>query len=217
MTMNIATLQTRIGTPADGVWGGGSRARLVAAFSNPRAPAAADADIQAIADRLGCSLAQIKAVAAVESRGAAFDAQGRPKILFERHLFHRATGGRFSPAPFSLATPGGYSESSWDKLAAACGKDVDAAFGSVSWGKFQVLGKWWRELGYPSAFDLAFSTAANEASHYELLARFVSINNLKPALRAMTHNPETCRGFARGYNGPGYETNRYHVKLAAAL
>ena len=215
--IDIKALQARIGTPADGQWGPASRAALLQAFTNTQAPAVTAADIEAIAARLGCSVAQLRAVGAVESGGAAFDAQGRPKILFERHLFHRATGGRFTPAPYSQPTFGGYDVSSWDKLTAAAGKDVDAAFGSASWGKFQVLGRYWQALGYGSAFDLALSTVAGEAEHYEMLARFVSINNLKPALRAMTGDPETCRGFARGYNGPAYERNAYHIKLAAAL
>lgn len=217
MSMSVQSLQTRIGTPADGVWGPLSGSKLVQTFTNTNAPAVTPADIVAIADRLRCSVAQLKAVAAVESGGSAFDAQGRPKILFERHLFHRATGGKFSPSSFSNRKWGGYSESSWNKLVAAAGKDPDAAFGSVSWGRFQVLGKWWSDLGYPSAFDMALSTVASEAAHYEMLARYVSVNNLKPALRAMTKDPETCRGFARGYNGPDYERNAYHKKLAAAL
>lgn len=215
--MDTITLQTRIGTPADGQWGPASSAALLRTFTNPHAPSATDADVQAIADRLKCSVAQLRAVASVESSGGGFDTQGRPKLLFERHLFHQATGGRFTPAPYSQPTFGGYDVSSWDKLTAAAGKDADAAFGSASWGKFQVLGRYWQALGYGSAFDLALSTVAGEAEHYELLARFVSLNNLKPALRAMTRDPETCRGFARGYNGPAYQRNSYHTKLAAAL
>ena len=35
------------------------------------------------------------AVIQVESSGAGFLSDRRPKILFERHLFHRATGGQF--------------------------------------------------------------------------------------------------------------------------
>ncbi|MGG7377547.1 N-acetylmuramidase domain-containing protein, partial [Escherichia coli] len=38
------------------------------------------------------------AVIHVESSGAGYQADRRPKILFERHVFHRLTGGRFDAA-----------------------------------------------------------------------------------------------------------------------
>jgi hypothetical protein len=91
----------------------------------------------------------VRAVAAVESSGSGYDDQGRPKILFERHLFHRMTKGRWSVCSFSNGESGGYHEPSWDKLAAAACKDPAAAFSSASWGKFQVLGLHWLALGYP--------------------------------------------------------------------
>ncbi|PNU02098.1 hypothetical protein A8V01_26875 [Novosphingobium guangzhouense] len=179
--------------------------------------AVTQADIAAFASRLGCTVNQIAAVATVESSGGGFDKFGRPKILFERHLFHRQTGGKWSPSAYSDATAGGYAVDSWDKLGMACGKDPDAAFGSCSWGKFQVLGLHWSKLGYASPYALALSTVKGEAAHYELLARYIEKNGLTDALRALSRDPDDCRAFARAYNGPGYETYKYHTKLAAAM
>ncbi len=50
------------------------------------------------AQALGCEVAAVRAVAEVESRGSGFDAQGRPTILYERHVFARNTApkGRFN-------------------------------------------------------------------------------------------------------------------------
>jgi hypothetical protein len=215
--MTIAELQQAIGTPADGLWGPASRAALLGFFANTGAPAISVAEIDAFAHRLGCSVAQLAAVAAVESSGGGFDRNGRPKILFERHYFHRLTDGRWSPAVFSDPDAGGYDVSSWDKLAAACGRAPDAAFASASWGKFQVMGAHWSRLGYASPFELAASCRVGEVAQYELLARFLEENNLLEELRALSGRAEDCRAFARAYNGPGYERNAYHTKLAAAL
>jgi two-component sensor histidine kinase len=46
-------------------------------------------DYKRAARRLGCSVAAIKAVAEVEAPGSGFLPDGRPKILFERHIFRR--------------------------------------------------------------------------------------------------------------------------------
>jgi hypothetical protein len=215
--MDIAQLQHAIGVVVDGKWGPASRAGLVAKFTNKKAPAVTDSDIAAIAHRLGCTPKQVRAVAAVESGGSGFDNQGRPKILFERHLFHRLTGGRFSPAPFSNPVYGGYNEDSWNKLAHAAGKSPADAFSACSWGKFQVLGTHWNKLGYANSFELAYSTVQSEAAHFELLARYIETFGLLPAIRKLSTKPDDCRDFARGYNGPQYQRFSYHIKLARAM
>jgi len=142
--MNVSALQVRIGTTPDGQWGPASRQALLDHFTNTNAPAVSAADIEAIATRLGCTVKQVNAVAKVESAGGGFDNSGKPKILFERHWFHRLTGGKWSPMSYSMASAGGYGEPSWGKLSAACGRDPDAAFSSASWGKFQVMGGHWK-------------------------------------------------------------------------
>jgi hypothetical protein len=201
----------------DGDVGQQTREGLVKVFTSNCAPAVTDEDIATLAERLGCTAKQLKAVSKVESGGAAFDRQGRPKILFERHLFHRFTGGRFSPAPFSQIKGGGYNEDSWDKLGRAAARDVGSAFAAVSWGKFQVLGMHWGVLGYPSALEMAYTTVTSEAAHYEMLARFIEKNNLKPALCALSTNPGDNVAFASRYNGPAYRRFDYHTKLARAM
>lgn len=202
---------------ADGAFGPKSREALKAVFTNPCADATTDADMQVFADRLGCSVKQLKAVSLVESGGSGFDKQGRPKILFERHLFHRFTNGKHSPASYSMAQGGGYKEDSWEKLGLAAGKSPYKAFESVSWGKFQVLGMWWDELGYPSPVEMAYSAVTSEDAHYEMLIRYIEMNKMQPAVRALSTNPETNRAFAKGYNGPAYTKFDYHNKLARAM
>lgn len=201
----------------DGKCGPATRDAIKVAFINRAAPAINDADITVLASRLGCTTKQLRTVSIVESGGKAFDDGGKPKMLFERHLFHRATNGAYSISSFSNPKRGGYNEDSWDKLVAAACKDPDAAFASASWGKFQVLGKHWSALGYPSAIAMAYSTVENEANSYEMLARYIEFNNLKPALRKLSTNPKDCAAFAKGYNGPMFKQFAYDTKLAKAM
>lgn len=201
----------------DGDIGPKSREAIVAAFTSLCAPAVTDADIAVIAARLGVTPKQVKAVAQVESSGGAFDSSGKPKILFERHKFHSQTGGKFSTTSYSNPKSGGYNENSWDKLTHACDKDVDAAFASASWGKFQVMGFHWQALKYPSPLEMAYTTVISEAAHYEMLARYVEQFGLKEEMRMISTDPDDCRPFAKGYNGPKYEDFDYHEKLAKAM
>lgn len=215
--MNIKELQTAIGTTPDGAWGPASQDALLYHFANLQAKAVTADELQAFADRLGVTLKQLRAVAKVESAGGGFDDQGRPKILFERHYFHRLTDGRWSPSIFSNASSGGYNIGSWSKLLAACGRDPDAAFASASWGKFQVMGAHWSKLAYASPYALAYSCVGSEAGHYELLCRFVETFGLLPSMRELSADPDACRAFAKAFNGPGYRVNSYHTKLAGAM
>lgn len=48
-----------------------------------------DIDLSKIAATIGVTEDHIHAVLDVESRGAGFDRQGRPLILFEPHIFYR--------------------------------------------------------------------------------------------------------------------------------
>ncbi len=214
--MNQLQLQKIIGVEVDGQFGRKSRAALNEHFANTKAEAVTVEQMQAIADRLGCEVRQIQAVAKVESSGASFDKNGRPKILYERHLFHRATKGIASPSLYSDAHAGGYRTDSWFKLGLACAVNPDAAFASVSWGRFQVLGKWWEELGFESPYAMAYSTVENEAAHYELLAGYVQAFNLEEEIRAISSSEAACRPFAKGYNGPRYDDGDYDGKIARA-
>lgn len=201
----------------DGICGPLTRKAIVAAFTNTCAAAVTDAEIETLATRLGCTAKQLKAMAKVESGGSAYDKQGRPKILFERHLFHRHALKDHPPSAWNNPNPGGYNEDSWEKLTRAACQEVDAAFGAVSWGKFQVLGMHWRGLGYPSPLEMAYSTVTGEAAHYEMLARYIERFNLKAALAKLSTNPADNVALARGYNGPQFKRFRYDEKLAEAM
>ena len=192
-------------------------------FVNTKAPAITDADIQAAAEKLGVTPAHIRMVRTVESGGKSFDDRGRPVILFEPHIFHRRTDGKWSPSDFSYAAwgarpyPKGY-DARWAQMAQAAAKDEEAALESASWGLFQIMGFHWRSLGYSSVVDMVQAMTASEAAHLDAMVRFIKVNGLAAALRkCRAGDADSCRDFARGYNGGGYARNNYHVKMARAL
>jgi len=112
---------------------------------------------------LEVSINVIKAFAAVEGGPwGAFLPSGLPTILFERHLFHRYTAGRYDAARvsnpsispqnslISSPVPGGYGSPFVQhiKLARAAELDRQAALKATSWGLFQILGVNHERAGY---------------------------------------------------------------------
>ena len=73
------------------------KARIATHFPTGKAGTISEGDYQAAAQSLGCEVAAIKAVASVESRGRGFLPSGRPKILFESHVFSKFTKHIYDP------------------------------------------------------------------------------------------------------------------------
>lgn len=192
-------------------------------YVNTRAAAITEADVSRAAAALDVTPAHIRMVRTVESGGKSFDDRGRPVILFEPHIFHKRTFGEWSPSDFSYSAwgarpyPKGY-DGRWDQMARAAQHNETVALESASWGLFQIMGYHWRALGYSSVQDMVQVMTASEAGHLDAMVRFIHANGLAGALRrCKAGDAESCRDFARGYNGTGYARNSYHVKLARAL
>lgn len=183
-----------------------------------------EADYAAAAQRLGCDVAAVKAVAEVESAGRGFLPDGRPAILFEAHIFDRLTKGRFRGAvdrygvPLSVASwqrslYGSSGAHQYERLEDAMKLDEKAAVFATSWGRFQIMGFNFASLGYSDVdtFREVISATDEDREHLDMFVQFVLVNGLDDELRA-----KDWAGFARGYNGPGFAANRYDVKMAAA-
>jgi peptidoglycan hydrolase-like protein with peptidoglycan-binding domain len=175
-----------------------------------------DDDYQQAAKLLNCDIAAIKAVAEVESRGAGFLPDGRPKILFERHKFRSFTGGKFDATnpDISNKTPGGYGAGGphqWDRFNVAAALNRDAAIKACSWGKFQVMGFNFEVCGFSNLDDFYNAMQTSEGEHLKAFLNFIAGNNLGGALR--NHQWATL---AAGYNGADYKINQYDTKLASA-
>lgn len=171
---------------------------------------------QSAATRLGCEAAAIRAVVSVESPRGPFDEDGHPTLLFERHLFHRFTGGRFDMvAPnLSAATPGGYGKYSeqYGRLATAYLLSPEEALRSASWGMFQILGDNHVQAGFATVREFTDAMCRSEADQFGAFVNFIAGNRLLQ--RALVG--KDWAQFARLYNGPGYTINRYDEKLRAA-
>ena len=177
-----------------------------------------DAAFAAAAVRLGVQEAAIRAVAEVETKQSAFDASGRPTILYERHYFRRLTGGRFDTSHPDLSGPpygrGGYGlmSAQYGRLQAAHALDPWAALQSVSWGRFQIMGSHYATLGYASPQHMALALAQSEVAHLEGFVAFVMAS------------PRCLRGlrsldwatFASCYNGANYAEYDYDTQMRQA-
>jgi hypothetical protein len=181
-------------------------------FTGPAKPFTEGA-IEAAAARIGCDIAAVKAVIDVESRGG-FLPDTRPKILFERHLFHRLTGGAHDAHPdISSPRPGGYvgGAEEYARLDRAIALDREAALEAASWGAFQILGRNHEAAGFGNVEDFCAAMCRSEDDQLGAFVAFVTASHLDDELRR-----QDWSGFARGYNGPDFRKNRYDQKLATA-
>ncbi len=110
-------------------------------------PKLTDSDYATAAAALGCDLAAIKAVAAVESRAGGFNPDDTPVTLFEGHKFYQFTKGKFAESHPTLCfkdwTKAYYGRTWMDeqaRLKAAQNLAYHEACMSASWGKFQIMG-----------------------------------------------------------------------------
>ncbi|WP_265499562.1 N-acetylmuramidase family protein [Paracoccus beibuensis] len=178
-----------------------------------------DIDLPRIASRIGVGEDELHAVLEVETRGGGFDSQGRPKMLFEPHIFWRELGAgakRDRAAREGLACRKWgeikYPRDSYPRLIAAMRIDENAALRSASWGLGQIMGFNCRPAGYGSAAAMVRDFLDDEERHLEAMVEFLISEGLDDELRR-----HDWSGFARGYNGAGYAAHGYHTKLAAAF
>jgi hypothetical protein len=179
-------------------------------------PSLTEDDYNQAAAKLGCSVAAVKAVSEVESGPhGAFLPSGDPVILFERHKFHKFTNGKYDQSNPNISNKlaGGYGPVSAQhgRYQEAAALDPDAAIMSCSWGRFQVMGFHWKDLGYPSLKDFVDAMYVSEGNQLDAFVRYVVKNGLANHLKN-----KNWAAFAQGYNGAEYKKNQYDTKLAAA-
>jgi len=172
-------------------------------------------DFQNAANKLGVTVPHIKAVTEVESLGSGFLSDGRPKILFERHVFRKrliekGISVQNTPNDIVNAASGGYlgGAKEHDRLERAAKIDRDAALESASWGMFQIMGYHWKTLGYASLQAFINAMYRDEAGQLDAFVRFIQAD--PRLLRAL--KSQDWRTFALIYNGPA--TKGYDVKMA---
>ena len=174
-------------------------------------------DIELEAKRLGCESAVIRAVCDVESGGSGFLRDGRPKILYEAHVFSRLTDAKYNRSHPNISSrqwdrslygaPGAHQ---YDRLDEAIELNRRAAMESASWGKFQIMGFNCKAAGYPNVEVYVTAMMDDEANHLTAFGNFCNSNNITRDLIR-----KDWEHFALRYNGAGNVPN-YSRKLAAA-
>ncbi|HHG4774449.1 TPA: N-acetylmuramidase domain-containing protein [Pseudomonas aeruginosa] len=216
----VRAFQRSHGLVADGIAGPKTLAALGGADCSHLLQ---NADLVAAGARLGLPLATIYAVNQVESNGQGFLSNGKPAILFERHIMYRRLAAHDQVTADQLAAqfpalvnprPGGYAGGTAEHQRLANARQIDdtAALESASWGAFQIMGFHWQRLGYISVQAFAEAMGRSESAQFEAFVRFIDTDPaLHKALKA-----RKWADFARLYNGPDYKRNLYDVKLEHA-
>lgn len=187
-----------------------------------------DTELPRIGAIIGVGEDVLHAVMDVEAPKSGFDDQGRPRILFEPHVFYRELGPgakRDEAVKQGLAyqnwKSGAYGKESeqYGKLERAVAIDRNAAIRSCSWGRGQIMGFNHALVGYVSASAMVDAFMASEASQVEAIVTFMASKRLDSHLRKIEalkrpSTPEDWKPVALGYNGAGYATHNYHGRLA---
>ena len=225
----VRAYQVKVGLVADGVAGTKTQTSLA---GGDCAQLLRNNDLVKAAERLDVPLASIYAVNEVESNGKGFLDNGKPVILFERHIMYRqlATPRHDGDDPAELKRhadqlaivnpalvnqkPGGYvgGTAEHQRLAMARLIDDTAALESASWGAFQIMGFHWKRLGYSSVQDFVTAMSAGESQQFDAFTRFIETD---PALHKALKARKWAE-FAKLYNGPNYQRNLYDIKLQRA-
>jgi len=186
-------------------------------------------DLQDFAHRYGVELASIKAVNEVESSGKGFLVDGRPKILFEGHIFWKELNARgLKPETLSNPSNSDVLYKNWTRVhylsgvkeytrlekAATLISDPrvrEAALASASWGSYQIMGFHAVKLGYSSVGVFVEEMKKHERNQLDAFGKYIS------TFRCLVHlKSKDWAKFAKCYNGPGFAQNKYDEKLSKA-
>lgn len=169
--------------------------------------------------------AALLAVKDVESNGGGFLSNGKPKILFEGHIFYLLLTPLLNKARLNqlckqypnVVYPtwnrskyfGGDKE--YIRLSEAMKINRAAALKSASWGMFQVMGMNYAKCDCKDIDEFVDKMKVSEEDQLMLTIKFLKNNSLLFYL-----NNHNWASFARSYNGPSYGVNKYDTKLAQA-
>ncbi len=182
-----------------------------------------DEQLIEVAKKHNIEPAMLKAFAVVESSGDGFLPDGRPKILFEGHIFWRKlviagispqkyTAGN-SDILYEVWDKSKYKGGAWeyDRLEKAMKIHKTAALKSASWGMFQLMGFNHKVCGYEIVEAFVDAMYESEAKHLEAVINFLKNNNFLQLFADKNY-----KAIASRYNGPKFAENQYDVKLEKA-
>lgn len=102
---------------------------------------------------------------------------------------------------------------SYRRLIKAYKLNPEAALASCSWGSFQIMGEYWKTMGYKSVTDFSKSMSRSPKDQVKAFVLYIELVNpkIKNYLRA-----RDWEAAAKAYNGPSYLLNKYHIKIKEA-
>jgi hypothetical protein len=178
-----------------------------------------------IAQELGVEPELLHAIYMVESSGKGFLPDGRPRILFEGHVFWKQLK-KFGIDPSALVRQNSglrdilysswgergnaYKLDQYERLKKAMAIHPEAALNSASYGSFQILGTNAKGMGYSNSKEMIDAISAGPDQELDALKRFLIMSKLVGAMKKRDFN-----AIARGYNGSGYAQHNYHGKMAS--
>ena len=225
----VRAYQLKVGLAVDGIAGSKTQISLAGGECTKLLK---NADLVNAAIRLDVSLASVYAINEVESKGRGFLDNGKPVILFERHIMYRQLAtprhesddlaelqrhaAQLAATNPALVNPktGGYAGGTAEhqRLSSARLIDDTAALESASWGAFQIMGYHWQRLGYASVQAFVEDMSAGESQQLAAFVRFIQTD---PVLHKALKGRKWAE-FAKLYNGPDYQRNLYDIKLQRA-
>jgi hypothetical protein len=188
--------------------------------ANPIVPTGAaipltQAGLENACQKLAVKAAEIWAVLFTETDPpyCGFWANGSPQILYEQHIFHRLTQGKFDAPHPDISSPdaGNYGASGahqYARLKQAAALDESAALQSASWGISQTLGTNFKRVGFATPQEMVKQMFYSEDEQLLAGVKEILASNLAGALAA-----HDWKSFASGYNGPAYWKNNYDEHL----
>lgn len=186
----------------------------------PSRPKISEGDWERVSKSLGVEVAILKAIHEVETSSQSYLPQGYPALLFEAHIFYRELKALGKDVMSLISLYPGIISKTWDKKLYLGGiREVprineayqispEAALRSASWGAFQICGF---NAGPSGVFEFYRKIWTSETGQLEVLSDFLKASGIIPYLRSLNF-----REIAKRYNGPGYESGNYHIKLQRA-
>ena len=192
-----------------------------------------ESDLVEGAKRLGVPVIVIKAIAEVETLGEGYLPNGKPKILFERHRMYFYLNQKFGKTKANAlmakhpnivnTKTGGYHGGSaeYTRLSQAKQLDESCALQSASWGRFQLMGENWKDLGYASVQEFVAQHEQSESLQFEAFLRYCETKSgevddkkwlLIDALRQ-----ENWHVVFSLYNGKNYKKLGYDTKFLRVM
>ena len=187
--------------------------------------------IKAQAEGMGLTFAHLRAIMEVEANGAGFFTDPKqagvqiPKVQYEPHVMYQRLVKNISQAKADAAAreyptlvskkPGSYQSLSAENADMdRAAKEIDrvSAFEASSWGSGQIMGYWWKDIGFASIQAFVNAQYTDEGQ-LDTLCRFLKAN---PAI-ILAAKAQNWAEVARRYNGPNYAQNRYDTKLRDAF